>query len=172
VHNAKERRQGWEIDFFGLGKLTEYGTIKVEFIAGQDGLMPCIVSENLNLKIDKWPKNQIKVFLEVGGPSQTWYLKSPLQEGEKAILIIRWRRFPLTREVSLLAKDGREFTLLADVRTPWEDKKLEGPIIIKEGHEIKILSATVYDDAVPASSEACGITIPLIDEVAWTNANK
>jgi len=172
VHNAKERRQGWEIDFFGLGKLTEHGTIKVEFIAGQDGLMPSIVSENLNLKIDKWPKNQIKVFLELGGPSQAWYLKSPLQEGEKAILILRWRRFLLTREVSLLAKDGTEFTLVSDVRTPWEEKKLKGPIMIREEHGVKILSATICDDALPASSIACEITVPPVEEVAWRNANE
>jgi hypothetical protein len=51
VRKAKKRNKGWEIDLLRLRKLSEHGTIKVEFIAGEDGLMPSIVSENLNLKI-------------------------------------------------------------------------------------------------------------------------
>ncbi|MBW2663668.1 MAG: hypothetical protein JRD93_17225, partial [Deltaproteobacteria bacterium] len=172
VRKAKKRNKGWEIDPLRLRKLSEHGTIKVEFIAGEDGLMPSIVSENLNLKIGKGSKGQIGVSMQIGGPPQKWHLKSHLQEGEKATLILRWRRFPLTRELLLQAKNGNEFTLVADVRTPWEKKKLRGPIMIKEEHQVKVLSAKICDDALPASSEACGITVPPIEEVVWRNANK
>ncbi|MBW2331817.1 MAG: hypothetical protein JRF30_13135 [Deltaproteobacteria bacterium] len=37
---AKKRKKGWEIDFWGLRKLAERGTITVEFVAGENGLMP------------------------------------------------------------------------------------------------------------------------------------
>lgn len=172
VHKAKKRRKGWEIDFWGLDKLAECGTIKVEFIAGENGLMPSISSENLNLGVEKWQKGNIRVSLAAGGPQRKWHLKSPLKKGENATLILRWRRFPLTRELLLQAKNGREFTLVADVRTPWEEKKLRGPIMITEGHQVEILSARIWDDSLPASSEACGITVPPVDEAAWKQANE
>ncbi len=169
---AKKRSKGWEIDLLRLRKLSEHGTIKVEFIAGEDGLMPSIVSENLNLKIGKGYKGKIWVSMQIGGPPQKWHLKSPLQEGKKATLILRWRRFPLTREVLLQAKDGTEFTLAADIRTPWEKKKLRGPIKIKGQHQVKVLSARIWDDSLPASSVACGITVPPIEEAAWRQGNE
>ena len=172
VRKAKKRNKGWEIDLLRLRKLSEHGTIKVEFIAGEDGLMPSIVSENLNLKIGKGSKGQIWVSMQIGGPPQKWYLKSHLQEGEKATLILRWRRFPLTREAMLQAEDGTEFTLVADIRTPWEKKKLIGPIMIKEQHQVKVLSARIWDDSFPASLAACGITVSPIDYVVWRNANE
>ena len=172
VHNAKKRSKGWEIDFLGLRKLAGRGTIEVEFIAGENGLMPSVSSKNLNLQIRQWHNGKIKITIDVGGSPQTWHLKSPLQKGETATLIFRWRRFPLTRDVSLLAKDGTEFTLAADVRTPWEEKKLRGPIMIKGQHGVKILSARIWDDSLPASSEACGITVPPIEEAAWRQANE
>jgi len=172
VHNVKRWGKGWIIDFWGLRKLAERGTITVEFVAGENGLMPSIVSKNLNLGIEKWQKGKIRVSLAAGGPPQKWHVKSPLQKGEKATLILRWRRFPLTREVVLQAKDGTQFTLVADVRTPWEEKKLTGPIMIKEAHQVKILGARIWNDALPASPEACCITVPPIDEVAWKQASE
>jgi hypothetical protein len=159
VRRAKKRNKGWEIDLLRLRKLSEHGTIKVEFIAGEDSLMPSIVSENLNLKISKGSKGKIWVSMQIGGPLQKWHLKSPLQKGEKATLILRWRRFPLTREALLQAKDGMELTLAADVRTPWEEKKLRGSIMITEQNQVEILSATILNDSLPASSAACGITV-------------
>jgi len=170
VRKAKKRNKGWEIDLLRLHKLSERGTIKVEFIAGEDSLMPSIVSENLNLKISKGYKGKIWVSMQIGGPPQKWHLKSPLQKGEKATLILRWRRFPLTREALLQAKDGTELTLAADVRTPWEERKLRGSIMITEQNQVEILSATILNDSLPASSVACGITVPPIDQVAWRNA--
>lgn len=116
------------------------------------------------------PKGQIWVSMQIGGPPQKWHLKSPLQKGKKATLILRWRGFPLTREALLQAEDGTEFTLVADVRTPWEKKKLRGPVMIKEEHQVKVLSAKIWDDSLPASSVACGITVPPIEEAVWRNA--
>lgn len=172
VRKAKKRNKGWEIDLLRLRKLSEHGTIKVEFIAGEDGLMPSIVSGNLNLKIGKGSKGQIWVSMQIEGPTQKWHLKAPLQEGEKAILILRWRRFPLTREALLQAEDGTELTLVADVRTPWEERKLRGPIMIKEEHQVKVLSARIWNDSLPASSVACGITVLPIEEAVWRSANE
>ncbi len=172
VRKAKKRNKGWEIDLLRLRKLSEHGTIKVEFIAGEDGLMPSIVSENLNLKIGKGSKGQIWVSMQIEGPTQKWHLKAPLQEGEKATLILRWRRFPLTREALLQAEDGTELTLAADVRTPWEERKLRGSIMITEQNQVEILSATILNDSLPASSAACGITVPPIEEAVWRNANE
>jgi hypothetical protein len=171
THKAKKRRKGWEIDLRGLGKLAETGTIEVNFAAGENGLMPSIWSNGLNLVAQKWHKGEIQVSLEVGGPKQKWLLKSPLHKGEKGTLILRWRRFPLTREVLLRANNEVEFTLVADVRTPWEEKKLRGPIMIKEAHSVEILSAKILDDALSASPEACRISVPPIDEDAWKQAN-
>jgi len=170
-HKAKKRSKGWEIDFRGLGKLAERGTIEVDFVAGENGLIPSILSKNLNIRVQKSHKGKIQVSMEVGEPKQTWLFKSPLQKAEEGKLILRWRRFPLTREVLLKAKTGSEFTLVADVRTPWEDKKLEGPIMIKEAHGLKILGANILDDSLPASPQACGITVPPSDEAVWEKAN-
>jgi len=44
--------------------------------------------------------------------------------------------------------------------------------VFKERNQVKIVSATISDDALPASPEACGITVPLIDEVAWKQASE
>jgi hypothetical protein len=172
VKTAKRGEKGWEIDLSGLHQLTEHGTIRVEFVAGEEGLLPSIRSKNLNLKVTKWRKTEMKISLSVGGPSQTWNLKSPLKKGEKACLVLRWRRFPLTRELLLLAKDRTEFTLLADVRTPWEEQKLGEILLITEQDQAKILAARISDDALPASLEACKITVPPIDKMAWAEANK
>jgi hypothetical protein len=172
VHKAGKWGKSWTIDFFGLRKLTERGTISVNFIAGEHGLMPSVDSRQLKLETTNRYQGAVRVSMEVGGPSQEWDLKSPLQKGEEATLILRWRRFPLTREVLLLARDGTEFTLVADVRTPWEEKKLEGPIEIKEQDGVQVLSASIIDDAQPASPAACGITVPPIDGEAWRAANK
>ncbi|MBW1796301.1 MAG: fibronectin type III domain-containing protein, partial [Deltaproteobacteria bacterium] len=172
VHKVKRWGKGWIIDFWGLRKLGEHATIEVEFVAGENGLMPSIDSKNFSVKMNKGQKGKIRVTMQVGGPPQSWHRKSPLQKGEKATLILRWRRFPLTREVLLQAKNGREFTLVADVRTPWEENRLTGPIKIAASHEVKILSGKILNDSLPASAEACGITVPPIDEVAWRQANK
>ena len=161
-----------EIDFWRLRKLSEYGTVKVEFLAGENGLMPYIASGNLNLQVQKMHKGKIIFSFTVGGPSRTWHLKSPLQEGERATLVFRWRRFPLTREVLLVAKESIAFTLASDVRTPWEKKKLRGPVVFRELNKVKILSATILNDSFPASSATCGITVPPIDEAAWRQANE
>jgi len=44
--------------------------------------------------------------------------------------------------------------------------------MIKERNQVKILSAKIRDDALPASSEACRITVLPVDEAVWRNANE
>ena len=99
-------------------------------------------------------------------------MRSPLREGEIGRLELRWRRFPLTRELLLVAKDGTEFTLVADVRTPWQEPVLGRKLLISEHDGVNILSASISDDAHPASREACRIEVLPVDETKWVTANQ
>ena len=110
--------------------------------------------------------------MAVGMPDQAWQLKSPLREGEISWLELRWRRFPLSRELLLIAKDGTEFTLVADVRTPWQEPVLGPHLLISEHDGVNILSASICDDAHPASREACRIEVLPVDETKWVVANQ
>ena len=74
-------------------------------------------------------------------------------------MVIRWRRFPLTRELLIRAKNGREFTYAADVRTPWETMRLKGPIRIRGQKHVQIHSAKLLSDAFPASRDACRVSV-------------
>jgi hypothetical protein len=40
------------------------------------------------------------------------------------------------------------------VRTPWEERKLKGPILFIEHDELKIISSTMIGDVIPASKKA------------------
>ncbi len=44
--------------------------------------------------------------------------------------------------------------------------------MLKEEHQVKVLSARIWNDSFPASSVACGITVPPIEEAAWRNTNE
>jgi hypothetical protein len=112
----------------------------------------------------------MSITLEIGGPKRRWIMKSPLKEGEHATCILRWRRRPLTREVILKAKDGTEFTLVADVRTPWEAMSPRGSIDIKAAKGVNVLSGQLVDDAEPASIAACLLDVPPIDGAEWLQA--
>lgn len=169
---ASEGAKGFEIDLAGQHQLAVKGTIRVEFIAGERGLLPNISAKDLRLKVYKWRKEKMTVDLSVGAPEQAWKLKSPMREGERAYLELRWRRIPLTRELLLIAKDGTEFTLLADVRTPWQEPVLGPRLLISEHDRVKILAASVSDDAHPASTNACRIEVLPVDEGAWAVANQ
>lgn len=170
--SASQGAKGFEINISGQHQLTKKGTIRVEFIAGERGLLPNIRSTNLRLKVYKWRKDKMGIAMSVGAPDQAWDLKSPMQEGERGSLELRWRRNPLTRELLLIAKDGTEFTLLADVRTPWQEPALGPRLLITEHDQVKILTASVSDNARPASTQACGISVPPIDETTWVAANR
>jgi hypothetical protein len=117
-----------------------------------------------------WNQGQINMGLEVGGPSRQWSIQTPLKEGEEATLILRWRRFPLTRELLLRARDGTEFTLAADVRTPWEKMDIEGSIKIMEPKGVKVLSAQMTNDAEVTSEKAMGFGISPISQDIWSKA--
>jgi hypothetical protein len=169
---ASQGAKGFEIDLSGRHLLTEKGTIRVEFIAGERGLLPNIKAKDLRLKTFNLRKDKMTVEMSVGAPEQEWKVKSPLREGESARLELRWRRVPLTRELLLIAKDGREFTLAADVRTPWEEPALGTRLLISEHDRVKILAASVSDDAQPASSQACRIGVLPVDEDVWAASNR
>jgi hypothetical protein len=171
LHHAKKGRRDWKFNFWGLGRLSEHGTITVEFMAGKRGDFPDIVSENLSLKCEPWSKGRIKMTMQVGSPAKTLYPSNPLKEGKKATLVFRWRRHPLTREVLLRANNGKEFTFFPDVRTPWEERELRGPILIKEAKGVNILSAMISEMALPASEDASEIEVLPIKEEDWRKAN-
>ncbi|MDX9785215.1 MAG: hypothetical protein RBT11_00410 [Desulfobacterales bacterium] len=170
--SAKKRKNKWAFDFFKLPGVNEQGTIVITFAAGQNGLIPAIESKQLNFKVKKWPDGRMDLSLGVGGPVRRWFVKSFLAKGETASLVMRWRRFPLTREVLLVARDGAEFTLVADVRTPWEKMVLGGGIDIKEDYDVKVLSAELMSNALVASETACMITVPPVSKADWVKANK
>jgi hypothetical protein len=171
--NAVKKGKHWESNILKLPDLKEHGTVEIDFIAGEQGLYPSFRSGDMSLETVKWShKKTIKTTLKIGCPDKIWFINSPIKQGEKASLIARWRRFPLTREVVLKAADGTEFVLLADVRTPWEDMRLKSIIEIMEKDHVEIISGTVLDDALPASPQACGIDIPPVDADEWEKANK
>ena len=170
---AEERDKNWKFNILKMLDLKERGTITLDFIAGVQGLFPSVKSGDMSLEVIKYPdKISTRIFLKIGCPKKTLLLKSPLKQGEKASLIVRWRRFPLTREIVLKAANGTEFVLFADIRTPWEDMGLKFVIEIMEKDEVKIISGSVLDDALPASPSACGIDVPPIDAGEWKKANK
>jgi hypothetical protein len=161
----------WGFDLLKMPGISEQGTVNIRFIAGSNGLIPSIESKMLSLKANKWPDGKMDLRLKAGGPVRRWIFESPLEEGENATLVFRWRRFPLTREVLLVAQDGTEFTLVADVRTPWEEMILRDGIKVSPGKSGKILSAVMSNDAAPASEPACLISVPEIDKKVWRTAN-
>ena len=136
------------------------GTVRIRFKAGKHGLMPSINAGGLHFKAKKyWPEGRSQYFFKAGGVERRTKFPSPLDKGETATLLMRWRRNPLTREVLLQADDGTEFPILADVRTPWKKMVLSGKLTLSETQGITILSASIVDDAEPASAKAMGIKV-------------
>lgn len=170
--SAKRRGDKWEFDLFKMPGVSDQGTISVEFKAGKNGLIPSIGSKQFNFSANPWSDGRMDLSLEVGGPARRWFVASVLGEGENALLVIRWRRFPLTREVLLVAGDGTEFSLVADVRTPWENRVLRGGVEIKEGYGVKVVSAKMQNNALVASESASMITVPPTRKTEWQQANK
>lgn len=168
---AKRMGNKWGLDFFKMPGIGEQGTLSIEFMAGRNGLIPSIESKQLRLNAKKWSDGKMRLMMKVGGPERFWFIEPVLEKGEKASLVLRWRRFPLTREVLLVAGDGREFTLAADVRTPWEKMVLRQDIEIKEDVGVKVLSAEMMNNAVAASKSACGIIVPPVSRTDWLKSN-
>lgn len=170
---AKKGKKGWEIDCLRLTGVYEKATMEIEFLAGIQGLVPSIDSKSIKVKAVKWPdKKSINISYELGGPKKRGMIVSPLIKGEKATLVVRWRKFPITREIILRAKDGSEFTIAADVRTPWA--KIKPDLRIKIGHRdgVKILSGKIINDSIPASKEAFGLEVRAVDKDLWEIANR
>jgi len=168
---AVKRNNQWEFSFPRMEGINEKGTIEVQFRAGQSGLLPAIVSKAFSVHFKRYGnRGQINASFKLGGPPRHWSFRSPLKENEKATLICRWRRFPLTRELLLRARDGTEFTLAADVRTPWERMDLRGSVKLVERAGVQVLSARMVNDAEVASESAMALEISPINEEAWSKA--
>ncbi len=166
-----KKGDGWSFKPRRLEKLIEKGTIKVRFKAGEHGLMPSVDAGGLHFKAEKyWPEGRSQFFFKVGGVERRAAFPSPLDKGETATILVRWRRQPLTREVLLLADDSTEFPLLADVRTPWEKMYLSERLKLIEIEGVSILSALIIDDAEPASTKAMGIEVKPIKKEEWDKA--
>jgi hypothetical protein len=166
---ALKRNESWVFEFLRMPKLAEQGTIQIVFEAGKKGLLPSIVAKEMYVKAKNvWPKG---LSFQLGGVERKGPpISSVLEKGEKATLIVRWRRYPLTREVLLKANDGSEFTLLADVRTPWEKMETPRSITLIDEQEIKILSASIIDDAAAASDAAMGTELLPLKKDVWVKA--
>jgi hypothetical protein len=133
--------------------------------------MPEIKSGKCGVTTKKYGKNLLFELVS-GGPRRTWQQKPLLREGESAKLILRWRRFPLTREVLLKAKDGTEFCLIADVKTPYKNSELDWTIDLSEPGGTVIKRARAINDAEPASPVACLVDVPPVNSDRWREANQ
>jgi hypothetical protein len=168
---ALKRNNSWVFEFLRMKKLSEQGTIQIQFEAGKYGLFPSIKAANMNFRAKNYgPKGRSAFSFQLGGAKRGGTITSVLEQGEKATIIIRWRRYPLTREVLLRAEDGTEFTLVADVRTPWENMEAPRSIKILEREEVKILSASIIEDAEAASDGAMGIELLPLNKEIWGKA--
>lgn len=169
---AVKRDKNWKVNMLKLLDFKEHGTVTIDFLAGAQGLFPSIKSGDMYLDaLKNSDKKKININLRLGCPSKTWSIKSPLKRGEKASIIIRWRRFPLTREVILKAANGSEFAILTDIRTPWKKMKLKTSVKILGNADVKILSGHILNDALPASPLAFSIGVPPVDVEKWEQAN-
>jgi len=90
----------------------------------------------------------------MGEYKRDFYFASPLEEGESAVMELRWRRFPLTRELLLTTPEGRVFSVVSDVRTPWRPFAFRTPLWIFGREGTRVSSAFVESDAQPASEFA------------------
>ena len=170
TRSAKERGIDWKINLVKMNGIKENGTLAVGFEAGKGGCLPSIEADAFHLRSRIRTDGRLRLMLKIGGPERTWMVQSPIKEGEKVFIVIRWRRFPLTREVILKANNGTEFTLAADVRTPWEAMNPGGSIDIIATNGVKVISGKLFDDAKAASQTACLVQVPPINESEWRNA--
>ncbi|MDD4273156.1 MAG: hypothetical protein PHG14_05445 [Desulfobacter postgatei] len=169
IRTGKKRSNSWKISLLKKKQFSESGTLEVVYSSEADGVLPVVRSEDIQVAA---LRNQSSSPFTIGGPSRGWVKKNPVPKGENITMILRWRRFPLTRELLFRAKNGREFTYAADVRTPWETMTLRGPIIVREQKGTTIHSVTLSDDAFPASEAACGVSVPPFNAQAWEAAHQ
>ena len=164
----QKKINGWVINPLRMIKFREQGTIQVQFEAGEDGLLPSIEGKGLYFKFKiNWPKG---ASFKLGGVERHWSIQSVLEPGEKATMLVRWRRYPLTREILLKADDGTEFPLIADNRTPWEKMVLTDSIKIVESKGVNVLSVSIIEDADAASEKAMGVEVLPLKKEDWIKA--
>lgn len=168
---AVKKKDNWIIVFHQKGKLSEQGTIEVRFKAGKDGLLPSIEGAGMDFKAKNYSsKGKSLVSFKIGGVERWRVIASLLAQGENATLLVRWRRYPLTREVILKANDGTQFPLIADNRTPWEKMSLSDTFKIIEGESVNVLFASMTADADTASEGAVGVELIPLKNDAWGEA--
>jgi len=170
TRSASKTLKYWKFNILKMLDLKHNGTVSIDFIAGVQGLLPSFKSGDLSFHTAKYDGKRIKAYLTIGGPKITIRTTSPLEQGEKARLIVKWRKFPLTREAVLESPGGKSFVIIADTRTPWEEMKLASSVSVSEKDGLEILSGKIIEDALPASQAAFGIDIPEIDRQAWEDA--
>ena len=173
TRTAAKKGKAFEVNLLKMFGLKNHGKINVIFTAGKYGVFPSVSSKKFFIKTKtRAHKKSIRTEISLAAPKKILFLQSPLKPGEKATLVIRWRRFPLTREISLVATNGEEFLLAADTRTPWENFTLGLSMKIQADQSVKILSANVLNDSEPASEAACAIVVPNISSETWQKANQ
>ncbi len=75
-----------------------------------------------------------------------------LEPGRAYRLRLRYRRWPVTREVWVVARDGTEFLLASDNRTPWRALRLRRRIRFAQSEEEGFVRhATLFSDARPGA---------------------
>ena len=168
IRTGRKRGQQWEIPLLKRKLFSESGTLEVVYSSKADPMMPVVRSKDIAIAPFR---GQSSFPFIIGGPSRGWASKKrPIPSGDNITMIVRWRRFPLTRELLFRTKNGREFTYAADVRTPWKTMALRDPIKIGGQKQITIHSVTLSGDALPASKEACMLSVPPFDTQAWAEA--
>jgi len=93
------------------------------------------------------------------------------QPGRTYRIRLRYRNFPLTREVWLLAADGGEFLLCADNHLPWREMKLGDAVSFAQSARAGFVrEAVLFSDSRVCSEAGCRIR-PIFDTEAFEQAN-
>lgn len=159
--HIQKKNDQWKVHRQYTKGFNEKGTIQVKFKAGPHGLLPSIVSRDVHFQSKGYgSKGRSQIFFKLGGVKRRRAITSPLQEGETATMLFRWRRSPLTREVLLMADDGTQMPLIADIRTPWKKMMISDSIKIVEEKGVSVVSVSSINDADVFSETARGLELP------------
>ena len=154
IEQAEEREKGWRIAVTRRKRFNESGRVCVAFQAGENGMLPSLRSDGLAFLTRTWNRDRVRGTLLLGDYKREFYFTSPLKPGQTARMEIRWRRFPLTREVLLTTDDGQELSVASDVHTPWQPFSFSSPLWITGSKGTRVSSAFAESDAGPASEAA------------------
>ncbi len=76
----------------------------------------------------------------------------PLEAGRPYHMRLRYRQWPVTREVWLVARDGSEFLLCSDNRTPWRELRLSSRMTFAQSADQGFVRhARLFADARPGA---------------------